>query len=152
MCPTSLSLLTRVMARMGRIADRLNAVFVSGDPERDTPAVLKDYLSSFDPRIRGLTGTEAQVADMADTFHVVRRRMPSGDTYTMTHSANALLLNGAGRVVGEVFYGEDDASVYAKLMTLAPDPVCRRGAPGPADLWATNASFGPGQTCGSAGW
>jgi protein SCO1 len=150
-CPATLSLLTSAMRRMGRDADRMNVIFATVDPARDTAAVLKDYLSSFDPRIRGLTGTEAQVAAMTAAFHIHRERVPAADgSYTMAHTANALLLNPEGKWIGEIFYGEDAASIYAKLATLAPAPVCRPGEPGPADLWAQQATFGPGRLCGAS--
>ena len=72
-CPTTLLDLTELMKAMGADADRLNVAFVTVDPGRDTPAQLADYLSSFDPRIRGLTGTEAQIAAAAKAYHVVLR-------------------------------------------------------------------------------
>ena len=68
-------------------------------------------------------------------------------SYEVAHSADALLLGASGRVVGEIYFGEDENSVFAKLTTLAPEPLCRPGAPGPADLWAPTAAFGPGQLC-----
>ena len=149
-CPTTLAMLTNVMAKMGSRADRLNVVFVTIDPQRDTREAMKLYLASFDSRIRGWTGSEAQVADMANTFHIYRRRSSdSGTDYSMAHSANALLLNEAGRLAGEIYYGEDEASVMAKLTTMVPEPICRAGAPGPADLWSHAATRGPGQLCGA---
>ena len=149
-CPTTLSVLTSVMEKMGRDADRMNVVMVTVDPNRDTPAAMKLYLSSFDPRIRGFTGTEAQVAAMADTFHIVRKRVSRTDgSYEMAHTANALLLDSDTRLVGEIYYGETDASIFAKLTTLVPPQFCRKGGTGPADLWAQSATFGPGQSCGS---
>jgi len=69
-CPTTLLDLTELMKTMGADADKLNVIFVSIDPARDTPARLADYLSSFDPRIRGLTGTEAQIAAIAKAYQV----------------------------------------------------------------------------------
>lgn len=61
LCPTTLLMLSDVMRQMGRDADRLNVVFVTVDPQRDTPEQTRLYLSSFDPRIRGLSGTENEV-------------------------------------------------------------------------------------------
>ena len=61
-CPTTLTDLVQWMQMIGRDADRLNYVFVTVDPERDTPKVMHDYVSAFDPRIRGLTGTSEQIA------------------------------------------------------------------------------------------
>ena len=64
-CPTTLQLLTDVLGRMGPEADRLNVAFVTVDPGRDTPEQMRSYLTSFDPHIRGLIGTEAQLAALA---------------------------------------------------------------------------------------
>ena len=75
-CPTTLLDLTELMKAMGADADKLNVAFVTVDPDRDTPAQLADYLSSFDPRIRGLTGTEAQIAAAAKAYHVYYARVP----------------------------------------------------------------------------
>src|SRR6476646_8346800 len=61
-CPTSLFELSELLKAMGEDADRVNAYFISVDPERDTPAAMKDYLSSFDPHLRGLTGDTEAIA------------------------------------------------------------------------------------------
>lgn len=138
-CPTTLSTLAGALDRMGRDADRLNVVFVTLDPERDTPEDLRRYLASFDPRIRGLVGTPAQVARMADAYHVSYKRVPTeGGDYTMEHSATVELFDGAGRMVGEIGYGEDEARTLAKLITLAAPGQCRSG--GGADLWARDGA------------
>ena len=63
-CPTALFEISEVLKAMGEAADRVNAYFVSVDPERDTVAAMKDYLSSFDPRLKGLTGDPQAVAKM----------------------------------------------------------------------------------------
>lgn len=138
-CPTTLSTLAGALDRMGRDADRLNVVFVTLDPERDTPEDLRRYLASFDPRIRGLVGTPAQVARIADAYHVSYKRVPTKDgDYTMEHSAIVGLFDRTGRMVGEIGYGEDEARTLAKLITLAAPGQCRPG--GGADLWATDGS------------
>ena len=91
-CPTTLATLSTALGRMGRDADRLNVVFVTLDPQRDTPDTLRDYLASFDPRIRGFVGTPEQVARMADAYHVAYKRVPTKDgDYTMEHSATVAL-------------------------------------------------------------
>ena len=61
-CPTTLFEVSEILQALGTDADRVGALFVTVDPERDTPAALKDYLSSFDPHLRGLTGDAAAVA------------------------------------------------------------------------------------------
>lgn len=143
-CPTTLATLAGALGRMGRDADRLNVVFVTLDPERDTPESLRDYLASFDPRIRGFVGTPDQVARMADAYHVAYKRVPTqnGD-YTMEHSATVALFDKAGRMVGEIGYEEDEARALSKLITLALPGQCAPG--GGADLWSTTGATG---TCG----
>ena len=118
-CPTILLALTDAMRDMGAEADRLNVVFVTIDPSRDTPDVLRAYLSSFDPRIRGFTGTADQVAAMASAYHVAYRRVPlEGGGYTMDHSAAVLLFDRAGRFAGGLPFGDDDAKMRSQLTAL----------------------------------
>ncbi|MCW6506581.1 SCO family protein [Lichenifustis flavocetrariae] len=136
-CPTTLLTLSNVLERMGPDADRLNTIFVTVDPQRDTPEQMRLYLSSFDPRIRGFSGTEAQVSAMADTFHVFYRRIPSrGGGYSMDHFAGVLLLDKTGRMVGEVSFGEPEESILAKLTTLIAPAACVPGRPARVDLWS----------------
>src|SRR6201993_2009285 len=61
-CPTALFEMSEIMRAMGKDADRVNAYFISVDPERDSAAAMKDYLSSFDPHLKGLTGNPEQIA------------------------------------------------------------------------------------------
>jgi protein SCO1/2 len=136
-CPTTLLTLSDVMKAMGRQADRLNVIFVTVDPQRDTPAQMKLYLSSFDPRIRGFTGTEDQVAAMANAFHIFYRRVPTeGGGYAMDHFAGVLLFDKSGAIVGELPYEEAEGSVFAKLTTLVSPVACVPGAPPRVDLWS----------------
>ncbi|MBE7249541.1 MAG: SCO family protein [Actinomycetospora chiangmaiensis] len=140
-CPTTLATLSGALGRMGRDADRLNVVFVTLDPERDTPETLREYLASFDSRIRGFVGTPDQVARMADAYHVAYRRVPTKDgDYTLEHSATVALFDRTGRMVGEIGYGEDEARTLSKLITLALPGQCAPG--GGANLWATDGSSG----------
>jgi protein SCO1/2 len=118
-CPTTLTDLTQLMQQMGKDADKLNVVFVTIDPARDTPSKLKDYLSSFDPRIRGLSGTDAQVARIAKAYHVYYNKVPAKDgDYTMDHSALIYMMNAKGDFVGTLDYQEDQKSSLAKLERL----------------------------------
>ena len=79
---------------------KIAGVFVTVDPERDTPAVMKDYLSSFDPRITGLSGDQAAVAVAAKAYRAFYRKSPgeSGE-YSMDHSAIVYLMDKQGRFV-----------------------------------------------------
>lgn len=92
-CPTALNTFTLVLEKLGPDADKIQPVFVSIDPERDTPEVLKEYLSSFDPRIMGLTGTPETVAETAKKFRVYYAKQGEGEFYLMDHSTAIIVMN-----------------------------------------------------------
>ena len=119
-CPVTLQVLTTVLGRMGADADRLNVVFVTVDPARDTPEIdarLSRLLRP--PHIRGFRGTEAQTAAMAAAFKVQYRRVPlEGDDYTMDHTAAVILIDARGRFAGTVTSDVDEASIQARLESL----------------------------------
>src|SRR4051812_17712336 len=99
-CPTSLFEISEVLRAMGKDADRVNAYFVSVDPERDTAAAMKDYLSSFDPHLKGLTGNPEAVAKVLSEYRVYARKVPLKDgDYTMDHTALVYLMDKDGRFV-----------------------------------------------------
>ena len=119
-CPTTLTDLAQWMQMIGQDADRLNYVFVTVDPERDTPKVMHDYVSAFDPRIRGLTGTSEQIAKVAKEYGVYYKRIPTSDGgYVMDHSAVLYMMDPNVRFVGVIPYQEDTAKAVAKLKKLA---------------------------------
>ncbi|HWV40561.1 SCO family protein [Pseudorhodoplanes sp.] len=99
-CPTALFDMSEVYKALGRDGDKLQAYFVSVDPERDTPDILKEYLSSFDPRIRGLTGEPSAVTSMEKAYRVYSKKVPlDGGDYTMDHTALVYLMDKEGRFV-----------------------------------------------------
>jgi protein SCO1/2 len=99
-CPTALFDMTQLYKALGRDGDKVQAYFVSVDPERDTPDILKEYLSSFDPRLRGLTGNPAAVAAMEKAYRVYSKKIPlDGGGYTMDHTALVYLMDKEGRFV-----------------------------------------------------
>jgi protein SCO1/2 len=99
-CPTTLFDISEVLRAMGKDADRVNAYFVSVDPERDSPAIMKDYLSSFDPHLKALTGDPEAVAKMLTEYRVYAKKVPGKDgDYTMDHSAMVYLMDRNGRFV-----------------------------------------------------
>jgi protein SCO1/2 len=99
-CPTALFDMSEIYKALGRDGDKVGAYFVSVDPERDTPAVLKEYLSSFDPRLRGLTGDPAAVAAMEKAYRVYSKKVPlDGGGYTMDHTALVYLMNKDGQFI-----------------------------------------------------
>jgi protein SCO1/2 len=118
-CPTTLTALTAWMKALGADADKLNVVYVTIDPERDTPKQLALYLSSFDPRIRGLTGTPAQIAQIAREYGVYYQKIPlSGGGYTMDHSSAVYLMDARGGFQGVIGYQEPTPQALAQLKAL----------------------------------
>lgn len=118
-CPTTLNEMTGFIEAMGADAERIQWLFVSVDSERDTPAAMAGYLEAFDRRITGLTGTEAQIAEVARAFRIYYRRVPlEGGGYTMDHSASIFLLDAAGRFAGTVDYKESERVALEKLQML----------------------------------
>ena len=99
-CPTTLFDISQVLQKLGRDADRTGAIFITVDPERDTPTVLKDYLSNFDPHVRGLTGDANAVNAAIKAYRVYAKKVPleHGD-YTMDHTAIVYLMDKNGRFV-----------------------------------------------------
>jgi protein SCO1/2 len=99
-CPTTLFEVSEVLRALGGDAEKTRALFITVDPERDTPTVLKDYLSSFDPRLRGVTGDVAQINAVEKSYRVYAKKVPttSGD-YTMDHTALVYLMDKQGRFI-----------------------------------------------------
>ena len=99
-CPTSLFEISEVLRAMGKDADRVNAYFISVDPERDTAVAMKDYLSSFDPHLKGLSGDPDAVAKVISGFRVYAKKVPLKDgDYTMDHTALIYLMDRDGKFV-----------------------------------------------------
>lgn len=117
-CPTTLVEASAWLKALGPDAEKLRVVFVSVDPERDTPELLKAYLSSFDARITGLTGTVAEVDAIKKAYRVFARKVPQGATYTVDHSASVYLMDADGRFTGTIAWQEAPESALAKLRRL----------------------------------
>jgi protein SCO1 len=118
-CPTTLLDLSGWIKKLGPDADKLNYVFVTVDPERDTVQTMHAYLSSFDKHIRGYTGTPADIAQIAKEYRVYHQKVPTeGGGYTMDHTAVLYLIGPDGKLVTVIPYQEDEASALAKLRNL----------------------------------
>jgi protein SCO1 len=121
-CPTTLLEMTNWLKALGPDGDKLNVVFVSVDSERDTPAQLKSYLASFDPRIRGFTGTSAQIQKITQAYRVYYKRVALDDGgFTYDHSALIYLMNAMGEYVGPLRYEEADNAAVNRLRELITD-------------------------------
>ena len=113
-CPTTLAELAEAMKRLGPDAERVQVLFVTVDPERDTPALLKNYVPAFDPRFIGLYGDADATARTAKEFKVVYQKRPgqTPGTYTMDHSAGTFIFDPNGKLRVYVGYGQG-AEVFA---------------------------------------
>jgi protein SCO1 len=99
-CPTTLFDISEVFRKLGPDADRAAALFISVDPERDTPEAMKNYLSSFDPHLRGLTGDEAAVGSAIKAYRAYAKKVPNPDGgYTMDHTGLVYLMDKDGGFV-----------------------------------------------------
>ena len=116
-CPTTLTKITATLEELGADADTLHPVLMTVDPERDTPAVLKEYLGAFDPRIIGLTGTPEQVKVALRNFRVfASKNWLEGGDYTMDHSTFAFLVDRNGRYVEHFGRGVDEEQVAQRAL------------------------------------
>ena len=113
-CPTTMAELAQIRTQLGADGDRLETVFVTIDPERDTPEVLKAYVANFGPNVVALRGDAEQTAAAAKEFKVFYAKVPgtTAGSYTMDHSAASFVFDPAGRVRLFVPYGAD-----TKLLT-----------------------------------
>ena len=115
-CPTTLQQVGDVLAAMGPRAKAMRVAFVTVDPERDTPAVLKAYLSSFDPRIVGLTGTPEQVAAAVRAYRGYSRKVPGKDgDYVMEHTALVYVMDARNEFVGALNLARPPAEAASEL-------------------------------------
>ena len=121
-CPTTLTELVEVKRLLGKDGDRLQALFITVDPERDTPELLKAYMTNFDPTFLALCPTPAQLAEVAASFKVYYKKVgdENGATYTMDHSAGSYVFDPKGHVRLFVRYGlgaQPLAADIAQLLT-----------------------------------
>jgi protein SCO1 len=118
-CPTTMAEMSAALTELGDQGKDLRVFFVTVDPERDTAEFLKDYLSSFDPRIEALVPTAEELAAMARSFRAYYAKSPTSDGgYTMDHTATVFLMNRQGKLASTISYGEEKATRMAKLRKL----------------------------------
>ena len=115
-CPTTLNDISGWLEALGSDADRLNTVYVSVDPARDTPQLMSEYLSSFDHRIVGVTGPEVELQKLTKPLGVFYEKQKTGDAdYTMNHTASVLLLGRDGTLKRTIDYHEKRSIAVQKI-------------------------------------
>lgn len=119
-CPTTLAEMSAWFETLGADAKDLKAYFVTVDPERDTPQVLKDYVAWVGPRLSALGGERAEVDKAIKAWGVVAEKVPGSgpDDYTMNHTASVFLLDKDGRFQSTIAYQEDGKTAVAKIRRL----------------------------------
>lgn len=117
-CPTTLAEVAVVMDGLGAGAEQVQPLFISVDPERDTPAALAEFVPRFEAGIVGLTGTPEQIAQTADSFHIYYKKIEEAaapDGYTMGHSSQLFLFDPSGGYVTSWQYGTPAEEILADL-------------------------------------
>jgi len=117
-CPTTLAEVAAVMDGLDGDADKVQPIFISIDPERDTPQALAEFVPLFDERIIGLTGTPEQIAATSDTFPIYFERIDDAsapDGYTMGHSSHLFLFDGQAGFVDSWPYGTTAEEILTDL-------------------------------------
>jgi protein SCO1/2 len=119
-CPTTLFEMDSWLKALGDDGKDIRAFFVSVDPERDTPEMMRGYVTNVSDRITGITGDPAKVEAMAKSFGIYWKKVPlDGGDYTMDHTASVLLLKPDGDFFGTIAYQEAAETATAKLRRLA---------------------------------
>jgi protein SCO1/2 len=120
-CPNTLGKLAKLRRELGKGDDAFEIVFISVDPKRDSPAVVRDYVGLFGTPITGLTGSEEEVAAVAKSHAIYQARVPNKEApggYTVDHGSQVLLFGRDGKFVSTIAQEEGDAPVLDKLRRI----------------------------------
>lgn len=119
-CPTTLLETATWLAELGEEGETIQPFFITVDPERDTPEIMKAYVENFSDRVTGITGDPDKVAKLAEAWHVYNKKVPlDGGDYTMDHTASVFLVDSEGNFRGTIAFGENSDAALAKLKRLA---------------------------------
>ncbi|GBQ88113.1 electron transport transmembrane protein Sco1/SenC/PrrC [Gluconacetobacter johannae DSM 13595] len=120
-CPLTLGTMSAALDELGPKGRAVTPMFISVDPERDTPPVVQDYVSRFSPRIVGLTGTDRQLRPVMDAFHVsAGRHAGNGSGYLIGHSSLLYLMDGRNHLVGMIPVDSSSHQMAADLSRMLP--------------------------------
>jgi len=119
-CPTSMTTMAEVKRLLGGQGERLQVLFITVDPERDTQALLKEYMASFDPGFIALRPEPDELKDVAAAFKIYHKKVPGSTptSYTMDHSAGKYIFDTEGRVRLFSAYGTDAATIASDIQIL----------------------------------
>lgn len=120
-CPLTLATVSAALDELGKQGQNIIPVFISVDPERDTPKVLQEYVERFSPHIVGLTGSETQLQPVIKAFHVsARLHTPNGSGYLVDHSSLLYLMDGQNHLVGMIPVDASAHQIASELRRLLP--------------------------------
>lgn len=122
-CPTALTRAAAVMEQLGPQAAQLQVIFITVDPERDTPELLRDYMAAFHPAFLALTGSAGDIRRTADEFRVHYQKVSTGSSYTMDHTALTYLFDRRGRIRVVLRHEQSAEEHAADVRTLLAEPV-----------------------------
>lgn len=119
-CPTTLSEMASVMQQLGPLADKVQVLFITVDPERDTPELLASYVPAFDPRFLGLVGDKAAISKVTQEFRVFYQKVPGKEpgSYTMDHTAGSYVFDPQGRIRLFIRHGQGAEPIVHDLKQL----------------------------------
>jgi protein SCO1 len=118
-CPTTLSEMAAWFGQLGDQGKALRAFFVTVDPERDTPAVINDYVHAVSDRITGVTGSRPEIDKIIKAWGIYAKKVPiGGGDYSMDHTATVFLIDSKGGFEGTISYEEDQSTAIQKLKNL----------------------------------
>lgn len=121
-CPTALSRAAVVKQQLGPAASDLQVIFVTVDPERDTPELLREYMAAFDPSFLALTGSAQAIQATADEFRAYYKKVPTGSSYTMDHTALSYVFDRQGRIRVVLRHEQSAADYAADIGRLLAEP------------------------------
>lgn len=122
-CPTALTRAAGVKQLLRDQAGRLQVLFVTVDPERDTPEMLREYMAAFDPGFLALTGSTVEIKAVADEFKVYFKKVPTGSSYTMDHTALSYLFDPQGRLRVALRHEQTAEDYAADVRALLAEPA-----------------------------
>lgn len=125
-CPTALTRAVEVKQKLGTQADKLQVIFVTVDPERDTPEMLREYMAAFDPSFMALMGNAEQTKTAADEFRVYYKKVPTGSSYTMDHTALSYVFDTQGHLRVALRHEQTAADYAADIQTLLSEASAPR--------------------------
>jgi cytochrome oxidase Cu insertion factor (SCO1/SenC/PrrC family) len=124
-CPSTLQVMSAALDQLGPDAEKIQPLFITIDPARDTPQVLKDYVSNFNPRFIGLTGSEQEIADVAAKYRVYYEKAPGAkgsSDYLMDHSAILYLMRPDGTFLKHFTYETDPKALADGIRKAMESP------------------------------